>query len=216
MSDRPPRSRSQTAAAEETWDRLSEAYARQERWETVAIEALLRLAHPTPQDVLLDVGTGTGLVLRTLAHRPSAERPARVTGVDRSRRMLARVGALPEGWDLIHGSATALPVADASVDVVTCSYVLHLLDAPTRAAALSEMSRVTRPGGCVAVSAPWSPRAPVRAVLDGLATVAPARFGGLRTLDAAGDLRAAGLRPRRARFTRRGYPTLVMVATSAG
>jgi ubiquinone/menaquinone biosynthesis C-methylase UbiE len=215
VSDPTGPTRSQVASAASTWDRLAGSYARQERWETAAIEALLGFARPAAQDVLLDVGTGTGLVLRTLAGRSPAERPALAIGLDRSPGMLAQVGNLPAGWELVHGSATAIPVADASVDVITCSYVLHLLDPPTRAAALREMDRVARPGGRVVVSTPWSPRAPVRAGFDGLAAVAPARFGGLRTLDTSGDLRAAGLRPERGRFTRRGYPTLVVAATSA-
>lgn len=89
--------------------------------------------------VALDVGTGTGLVLRSLpAH-------LRRIGVDLSPGMLAQAHAADPGLVLARADAVRLPLADASVDVVTCVTVLHLL--PDAAAALTEWARVLRPGG---------------------------------------------------------------------
>lgn len=192
------------------WDRLAAGYGRQEPLERAAVAAALRLAAARRDDVLLDVATGTGLVLRMLAELPG--RPGRATGVDPSAGMRTRVGPLPGGWTLVEGDAAALPATDASVDVVTCGYLLHLLDASMRETALAEIRRVLRPGGRAVLVTPWSPRAPVRAVLDALAAVAPERLDGLRTLDPRPELAAAGLAARRAVVSRRGYPSLVVLA----
>lgn len=195
-----------------TWDANAATYARQEHLEARAVDALLRLAAPTAGDRLLDVGTGTGLVLRTLA-AGGGPAPRSVLGIDRSPGMLARVGPLPHGWELRPGDATDLPVGDGSVDLVTCSYLLHLLSARHLDAALLEIRRVLAPGGRTVVVVPWSPRPTVRAILDGVATAFPARLGGLRCLDPEPALRAAGLPPvRRVALPRGGYPSLVVLA----
>lgn len=96
--------------------------------------------------VVLDVACGTG----DLAHAVAAmDREARVLGVDRSCQMLRqargrgrRVGS--HGW-LCLGDVMALPVRDASVDVVTVGYGLR--NSPDVIAALHEIARVIRPGG---------------------------------------------------------------------
>jgi len=54
-------------AAAGTWDEHATRYAGQERLEARAIEAALRLADPLPQDRVVDLATGTGLLLRALA-----------------------------------------------------------------------------------------------------------------------------------------------------
>jgi ubiquinone/menaquinone biosynthesis C-methylase UbiE len=89
---------------------------------------------------LLEVGCGTGLLL---------ERAARLgrsaIGVDLSAGMLARARA--RALTVVRGSATALPLASASRDLVYCFKVLaHVEDV---AGALAEMARVVRPGGWV-------------------------------------------------------------------
>jgi ubiquinone/menaquinone biosynthesis C-methylase UbiE len=89
---------------------------------------------------VLEVGCGTGLLLRRIA---GFARSAR--GVDLSPGMLEQARA--RGLDVVEGSATALPFADASFDVV-CSFkvLAHVRDVRL---ALSEMARVARPGGHV-------------------------------------------------------------------
>ncbi|MDR6905846.1 ubiquinone/menaquinone biosynthesis C-methylase UbiE [Agromyces sp. 3263] len=94
---------------------------------------------------VLDVGTGTGLVLRSL---PAG--PWRLRGVDLSPGMVdvARA-ALPDA-EFAVADATSLDLPDASVDLVTCVTMLHLVpDAP---AAMREWRRVLRPGGCLVLA----------------------------------------------------------------
>jgi len=118
------------AAAAGSWDEHATRYASQERLEARAIEAALRLADRRPQDRLVDLGTGTGALLRALAAR--AGRPTTTMGVDCSAGMLAQVGQLPEDWRVIQGDARQVPLPDGAADVVTCCYLLHLLGMEVR------------------------------------------------------------------------------------
>jgi len=100
--------------------------------------------------VILDVCTGTGdLAMAVLSRSPEA----RVIGCDFCRPMLARAAAkfagarLAPRVTLLEADAQALPVADASVDAVTCAFGLRNLADPRRG--LAEMRRVVRPGGQV-------------------------------------------------------------------
>jgi len=94
---------------------------------------------------VLDVGTGTGLVLRAL---PAG--PWRLTGVDLSPGMLrVAQAALPDAR-LEVGDATRLDHGDASFDLVTCATMLHLV--PDGADAMREWRRVLRPGGSIVVA----------------------------------------------------------------
>ena len=89
---------------------------------------------------VLEVGCGTGLIL----HR--AERFARTaTGIDLSGGMLAKAAA--RGLSVAQASATALPIATASVDVAYSFKVLAHI--PDISGAMREMARVVRPGGWV-------------------------------------------------------------------
>ena len=96
---------------------------------------------------LADVGCGTGIVTARLL------RPGRsVIGIDRSAGMAAvAAGRLPGRVTL--GSATRLPLASGSVDVVTMVWLLHLLRAADVAAAVAEAGRVLGPGGLLIATA---------------------------------------------------------------
>ncbi|GMV15174.1 MAG: hypothetical protein AMXMBFR56_33980 [Polyangiaceae bacterium] len=87
---------------------------------------------------VLEVGCGTGLVLSRIGRFARSAR-----GVDLSPGMLEKAQA--RGLDVVLGSATELPFAHESFDV-TCSFKV-LAHIPDIRVALSEMARVTRPGG---------------------------------------------------------------------
>ncbi|MFS8099183.1 class I SAM-dependent methyltransferase [Lentzea alba] len=92
-----------------------------------------------PGSTVLDLGAGTGLFVRAFASWfPSVS----VVAVEPSESMRSASG-LP----MLAGSDTAIPLADASVDVVWISTVVHhFRDLP---AAGAELRRVLRPGGVV-------------------------------------------------------------------
>lgn len=92
---------------------------------------------------LLDVGTGAGDI-------PSrVRRESETCGVDVTTIGLEVSAALAAGCralagDAIAADARALPFADRSVDVVTCSQVLHHFDDAGAQAVLAELHRVAR------------------------------------------------------------------------
>ncbi len=108
-----------------TWDALSRRYDRQLWLERSAVATALCLVAPAVNERLVDVGTGTGEVLRQLARRSIV--PREVTGIDASRAMLARVGPLPPGRLLRVRDVRALDLPDASFEVLSAGYFLQLL-----------------------------------------------------------------------------------------
>jgi arsenite methyltransferase len=101
-----------------------------------------------PGSVVLDLGCGAGTDLLIAAQMSG---PAgRAIGVDMTASMLeqARASAHAMGLDNVelHESLIeALPVADASVDVVISNGVIDLV--PDKDAVFDEIDRVLRPGG---------------------------------------------------------------------
>jgi ubiquinone/menaquinone biosynthesis C-methylase UbiE len=102
------------------------------------------LPAPGPGARLLDVGAGAGAI--TLAAR---RRGYDVSAVDGSAGMVAR---LPGS---MLADAADLPFADASFDVVTAGFMVHLLSDPV--AGLREFRRVLVPGGLLACTVPEAP-----------------------------------------------------------
>lgn len=105
-------------------------------------EAVARFATIDGVGHVLDVATGTGLVLRSFHARASH---LQLTGVDISPGMLGVARRMLPSADWIEADAAALPVPDASVDLVTCVTALHII--PDIGGAVAEWRRVLRPGG---------------------------------------------------------------------
>jgi demethylmenaquinone methyltransferase/2-methoxy-6-polyprenyl-1,4-benzoquinol methylase len=104
-----------------------------------------------PEQRLLDVAAGTGLVTRALVERYGC----RVVAIDQSAPMLARARAklaadphLAERVELVAGEAERMPFGDEEFDHLTFTYLLRYVDDP--AATLRELARVVKPGGRVA------------------------------------------------------------------
>lgn len=200
------------------WDAQARGYGAQERFQARAVAAALRLARAAEPDRVIDLGCGTGVILRALAAQE--HRPRTVVGVDRSAGMLARVGPLPPGWSTIDADARAVPLPGASADLVTCSYLLHLLGPRDRSAVLAEARRLLAPGEgsrLVVVSVWPDARTPggrlLHAAFGAMARRHPSRLGGLAPHDPTGDLRQAGfVVTNRVELPRHGYPSIVLRA----
>ena len=196
-----------------TWDHAARGYARQEHLEHHAVARALDFAAAGPGDRLLDVATGTGLVLRMLAQRP--HRPVHAGGVDNAAGMLARIGRLPAGWTIGQADARHLPQPDGGLDVIVAAYVLQVLDVRDRRAVLAELHRVLRPGGRLVTVTTFSARRPVTVALAALAASAPASLIGLTPHDPRPELAPAGFVLERGAALRHGYPSLVLLARRA-
>jgi ubiquinone/menaquinone biosynthesis C-methylase UbiE len=93
-------------------------------------------------DAVLDVATGTGLVLRALRDRGFT---GALAGVDLSPRMIDEARRHLPDADLRVADATRLPLDDDSFALVTCVTGLQLFPHPVDA--IAEWARVLRPGG---------------------------------------------------------------------
>ncbi len=120
------------------------------RWRAATIRAVDAAAG----DVVLDLAAGTGT-----SSEPFDADGVRVVPCDFSVGMLQVGKARRPDLPFIAGDATRLPFADGSFDAVTISFGLRNVVDTT--AALTEMLRVTRPGGRLVVcefSRPtWAP-----------------------------------------------------------
>lgn len=112
---------------------------------------VLRL-DPRPGERVLDLSTGTGWTSRLVARRG-----ATVIGVDIADRLLdaARATAAAEGLAIEYelGDAEALPFEDGAFDAIVSTFGVMFATRPDAAA--SELARVCRPGGRIAL-ATWT------------------------------------------------------------
>jgi SAM-dependent methyltransferase len=135
-------------------DRGSEAYERYlvpALFTPWAVDLLARVT-PQPQDRVLDVACGTGIVARLAARQIGAS--GRVTGVDLNAGMLREArthsGKLGAPVDWVEGDVGALPFGEATFDVVLCQQSIQFFSDQTRA--VQEMKRVLTPGGRFALN----------------------------------------------------------------
>ena len=113
----------------------------------------LAVADLRPGETVLDLGSGGGIDVLLSARRVGPT--GRAIGVDMTDEMLelARRNASEAGARNVEfrkGTIEALPLDDASVDVVISNCVINL--AADKSAVFAEIARVLRPGGRVGVS----------------------------------------------------------------
>jgi SAM-dependent methyltransferase len=113
-----------------------------QRVRRVARQAL----RPRPTQRLLDAGCGAGEVARELACDVA---PGRVVALDLSASTVALAAGRHDGSPVtyVEGDVSALEFPDGDFDGVRCERVLQHLSQPDLA--ISELVRVTRPGGRV-------------------------------------------------------------------
>jgi ubiquinone/menaquinone biosynthesis C-methylase UbiE len=136
----------------------------QKTWSSGDFSVIAGLIEPIADDLVdaadlhagwsvLDVATGSGN-----AAIAAARLGARVTGVDYVPELLerARQRSASEGFEIeyVEGDAEALPFGDARFDATTTMF--GSMFAPNHASAASELLRVTKPGGTIAIAA-WTP-----------------------------------------------------------
>lgn len=104
-------------------------------------------------DTVLDLGAGGGT--DTCIAARLAGPSGKVWALDMTPAMLEKLRALKahralSNVEVLEGSAEAIPLPDASVDVVTSNGVLNLV--PDKRRAVAEIFRVLRPGGRVQIA----------------------------------------------------------------
>lgn len=163
------------------WDesRVTERYL-------APLGAALDAVNGSPRRIL-DVGTGTGAAARVAGGRwPDAE----VLGVDMSPGMIeearARSGA-NQRYEV--GDASALPVADSSIDLVVMVNMIPFFD---------ELARVLAPGGSLALAYSSGPNTPIWVPLDRVGHELEARgLTGIQTFSAGIGQSLLAVRPER-------------------
>ena len=130
----------------DTWERGSPYERYVGRWSRQVAPKFLSWLNVPSGRMWLDVGCGTGALCAAILDHCA---PASVAGVEPSEGFLKTAkDNLANRASLHQGSATQIPLGDASVDVVVSGLVLNFVPDPR--AALAEMARVTGKGGRIA------------------------------------------------------------------
>ncbi len=148
----------------EIFDEWPEKY---DRWFETPIGSLVReyesrlfldMARPGRDEEILDVGCGTGIFTLDFLAAGSV-----VTGLELSLPMLRRAGAKAASrpFRMVQGDMRQLPFANCSFDKTLSVTAIEFLE--DASGAISEMFRVTRPGGRIVVASlnslsPWAAR----------------------------------------------------------
>ncbi len=131
--------------------------------------APLRAVHPRiaeealsePFRTVLDIGCGTGALLRIIQEKGT---DARLFGIDLSERMIRMAKAkLGEKADLRVSDSEKLPFSNGAFDLVLCTFSFHHY--PDPGAVLSDMRRVLAPSGRLILADPTVP-VPLRQLMN--------------------------------------------------
>jgi ubiquinone/menaquinone biosynthesis C-methylase UbiE len=123
---------------------------------------VLELLAPDGDELAVDVGSGLGAFAFALAPHV-----ARVIGVDSDAPSVGRAREVAQSQGVTNvefrvGDARALNLADYTFDIAGCVRTLHHVDRPELV--ISELTRVTRPGGWILVVDQIGPSDPLEAL----------------------------------------------------
>jgi SAM-dependent methyltransferase len=159
-----------------------------------ALRMIIAAARPGPDDRVLDVACGGGIIVCA-----SAPHVRQATGIDVTPAMLdqARSLAAEKGLrnvDWHQGDVNSLPFADSSFTIVVTRFSVHHFSDP--AAVLREMVRVCVPGGRIVVVDMYASENPAKA----------AEFNRLERLRDPSHVRSLTLSELKALFGKAGLP----------
>ncbi len=130
----------------DTWERGSPYEQYVGRWSRQVAPRFLSWLDVAPGRRWLDVGCGTGALCAAIVDCCA---PASVAGVEPSKGFLDTARRNLGARVALHvGSATAIPLGDASADAVVSALMLNFVE--DTSAALAEMARVAGRGGTIA------------------------------------------------------------------
>ena len=140
----------------ESWNKFSNGW---KDWDNIVMDFLspmgkeiIRLIHPSGDDMVLDIAAGTGEPGLTIAGMLSS---GKVISTDLSENMLAvaREKATEKNvknFETKIADVTELPFDDNSFDAISCRFGFMFF--PDMLLAAKEMARVLKPGGRVAIA----------------------------------------------------------------
>jgi ubiquinone/menaquinone biosynthesis C-methylase UbiE len=153
----------------------------------------IELAGVQDGECVLDVATGTGLILAELARRNPHGLNA---GIDISEGMLARaqekLTGSGEQVELKVGSAFQIPYPEHTFDLLTNGYMFDLMPFDEMPRILAEFKRVLKPVGRLVLTNMTIGERFGSQVYEAIYTIAPAAMGGCRGVRLAGPLEQAG------------------------
>jgi ubiquinone/menaquinone biosynthesis C-methylase UbiE len=126
-----------------------------------ALRMIVEAARPGPEDTVLDVACGGGIVVCAFAPHVRRATGIDVTPamLDEAQRLAAEKGLTNVEWR--QGDVNSLPFEDGSVTIVVTRFSVHHFADP--AAVLREMARVCAPGGRLVVVDMYASKDPAKA-----------------------------------------------------
>lgn len=183
--------------AEVFWDQIADKYSKTPVEDPTAFDRKIEITKSRlrPDDVVLDIGCGTGSLALRLA--PSA---GHVHGLDFSREMIRiandKVRAQSVANVTFHVGAfdeSFTTFADGTLDAIWAGSLLHLVE--DRAATLARIYRLLKPGGLfvsstVCLGEGWVPYGPILTVMRWLGKAPMVKIFSKQALEA--EVAAAG------------------------
>nr|WP_152880033.1 class I SAM-dependent methyltransferase [Thermococcus sp. 101 C5] len=128
----------------DSWARNYDEDVGREDWIHADYERVLKLVAEKATGTVVDIGCGTGNILRFL-------RCERYIGVEPSRGMRVRFRE-KHNFEPLDGHFLKLPLPDETADAVISTYAFHHVPDEEKEEAIKEMLRILKPGGALIIA----------------------------------------------------------------